>query len=237
YSAMRLREFPATDIRALPNYSILDGSHYLRISPSTLKSWVVGRDYRVQSEEKRSRPLIAPAQDKPTLLLSFVNLVEAHVLDAMRHKHGVPLRRVRSALDYVQRQFGDKHPLITQEFKTDGVHLFIEQLGALIIASKGGQIGLRKVFEQHLERIEHDEKGIALRLFPFTRPSHAEQPKIIVIDPRFSFGRPVIVGSGIPTRAVFERYLAGESSDHLAEDFRRTREEIDEAIRCEASVA
>ncbi len=224
-------------MRALPNYTILEASHYLRIAPTTLRAWVVGRNFPALTGEKHPKPLITPAQDKPTFLLSFINLVEAHVLDAIRHKHGVPVRRMRSAMDYVRRQFEDKHPLITREFKTDGVHLFIEQLGALIIASKGGQVGLREVFEQHLERIEHDEEGIALRLFPFTRPSHAAQPKIIVIDPRFSFGRPVIVGSGIPTRAVFERYLAGESPDHLADDFRRAREEIDEAIRCEAGVA
>ena len=235
---MKFRELPGTDIRALPNYTLLEASHYLRVASSTLKSWIVGRYYPVRSGPARSRPLIIPAQHQPTLLLSFTNLVEAHVLHAIRHKHGVELGRVRRALDYVERKFGEKHPLITQEFKTDGLDLFIEKLGELIAASQDGQVVLlRDFFAQHLERVEHDEAGIARRLFPFTRPSHTDQPRMIVIDPRISSGRPVIAGSGIPTAAIIERYQAGESSEHLARDYRRSVPEIEEAIRCETGRA
>ena len=234
---VRFKDFDANDIRALPNYTVLEASHYLRIPPSTIKSWVTGRDYQVQAGQRRFHRLIRPAQEEPVRLLSFVNLVEAHVLHSIRHIHQVRLRKVRFALDYVERQFGDRHPLATQQFQTDGVDLFIEKLGNLIIASAGGQVALREAFEAHLKRVEHDVHGIAARLFPFTRPSHADQPKIIVIDPRVSFGRPIIAGSGIPTSAIVERYHAGESTDHLAKDYRRSPEEIEEAVRCETSRA
>jgi uncharacterized protein (DUF433 family) len=231
--ALRLRDFDAHDIRALPNYTIAEAAHYLRISISTLNSWVTGRDYPVQGGRRRFHPLIRPAQAEPERLLSFIDLVEAHVLHSIRHIHQVKRRKVRSALDYVERQFGDRHPLATQQFQTDGVDLFIEKLGQLIAASAGGQVALREAFEAHLERVEHDERGIAARLYPFTRPSHVDQPKIVVIDPRVSFGRPIIVGSGIPTSVIVERYHAGEGTDHLARDYRRSPEEIEEAVRCE----
>lgn len=235
---VRLKDFDPSDIRALPNYTVLEASHYLRISPSTLNSWVTGRDYPVQGgQRRRFHRLIRPAQEEPVRLLSFINLVEAHVLHSIRHIHQVKLRKVRFALGYVEREFGDRHPLATQQFQTDGIDLFIEKLGNLIIASAGGQVALREAFEAHLRRIEHDVYGIAARLFPFTRPSHADQPKIIVIDPRISFGRPIIAGSGIPTSAIVERYHAGESAEHLAKDYRRSPEEIEEAVRCETSRA
>lgn len=227
----------ASEVRALPNYTILEASHYLRVPPSTLKSWIRGRDYHVQLGLERFQGLIKPAQREPTILLSFVNLVEVHVLHAIRHVHGVKLRKVRSALGYVMRQFDSQHPLATEQFQTDGIDLFIEKLGNLIVASHEGQIALRSEFESHLKRIEHDTEGIAARLFPFTRPSHVDQPKIIVIDPRISFGRPVISGSGVPTSIILERYLAGESMNHLAEDYRRSLPEIEEAVRCETSLA
>jgi uncharacterized protein (DUF433 family) len=72
--------------------------------------------------------------------------------------------------------------------------------------------------------------------FPFTRaPGHTdEQPRFIVIDPRASFGRPRIDGTGIPTTAIYERYLAGDSPEHLAKDYERDLAEIHEAIRCES---
>ncbi len=234
---VRVKEFDLHDIRALPNYTIAEASHYLRISASTVNSWVTGRDYPVQGGRRRFHPLIRPAQPAPVCLLSFINLVEAHVLHSIRHTHQVKLRKVRFALDYLERQFGDKHPLATQQFQTDGIDLFIEKLGELIIASAGGQVALREAFETHLKRVEHDERGMAARLFPFTRPSHADQPKIVVIDPRVSFGRPIIVGSGVPTSAIVERYHAGESTEHLAKDYRRSPEEIEEAVRCETSRA
>lgn len=225
------------DYRTIPNYTILEASHYLHVSSSTLKSWVLGRDYQVNAGHRRFSRLIEPAQSRPTLLLSFLNLVEAHVLHAIRHQHGVKLRKVRSALNWVERKLDVEHPLATQEFKTDGIELFIEQLGDLVVASQDGQIALREAFENHLQRIEHDAGGLAERLFPFTRPSHADQPRLIVIDPRISFGRPIISTAGIPTAAIIERHNAGESVSHLAHDYRCTSDEIEEAIRCETSRA
>ena len=59
------------------------------------------------------------------------------------------------------------------------------------------------------------------------------EPKVVVIDPRISYGRPVLAGTGIPTAVVAERYKAGESIDELAEDYGRSRKEIEETIRCE----
>jgi len=175
-----------------------------------------------------------PEKEKP--LLSFINLVEVHVLDAIRRKHDVPLKKVRSALDYLQRQFPSAHPLADQRFETDGINLFVEKYGQLINISQAGQLAIRNVLEAHLRRIERDAAGLAVRLFPYTRKRALDEPKFVVIDPYVSFGRPVLVGSGIRTAVVAERYKAGESVDQLAEDYGRKRLEIEEAIRCELEV-
>ncbi|MEE9256893.1 MAG: DUF433 domain-containing protein, partial [bacterium] len=63
-----------------------------------------------------------------------------------------------------------------------------------------------------------------------------DEPKTVVIDPKVSFGRPVLVGTGIPTLVIAERCKAGESIEELAEDYRRSTSEIVEAIRCELQV-
>lgn len=227
---------PHAEIRALPNYTIPEASHYLDISSSTLTSWVVGRSYPTQTGPRRFNPVVAPAQRRPTVLLSFMNIVEAHVLHAIRHHHNVKLPNVRRALRYVQEKLGVPHPLINQQFRTDGVDLFIDSLGEeLVNASEGGQKAFREAFEAHLSRVVYDERKIARRLFLFTRAGHAEdQPRYIVVDPMVSFGRPIIDGSGVPTSAVYERYMAGDDPENLAQDYRRTLPEIYEAIRCES---
>ena len=47
---------------------------------------------------------------------------------------------------------------------------------------------------------------------------------------------PVLVGTGIATAVIAERYKAGESMDDLANDYARERLQIEEAIRCELQV-
>ena len=105
--------------------------------------------------------------------------------------------------------------------------------GQLINVTQSGQIALRELLKAHFHRVEHDASGTAVRLYPFTRKRDLGEPKIVVIDPHVSYGRPVLVGTGIPTAIVAERYKAGESIDELAEDYGRPRNEIEEAIRCE----
>ncbi len=223
------------DPRELPAYRLSEASHYLRMPLATLRSWAVGRHYPTQSGKRFFKPLIK-LPERQALVLSFMNLVEAHVLDAIRREHEIPLVKVRRALDYLQRQFPSKHPLADQRFETDGLDLFVEKYGSLINISREGQLAVRHLLEAHLRRIERDETGLAVRLFPFTRRRELDEPKVVVIDPRVSFGRPVLVGTGIPTSVIAERYKAGESMDQLADDYGRQRLEIEEAIRCELEV-
>ena len=64
-----------------PAYSLTEASRYLSIPPATLRSWVAGRKYPTGSGPKFFRPVIE-LPDDARAGLSFVNLVEAHVLDA-----------------------------------------------------------------------------------------------------------------------------------------------------------
>ena len=68
----------------------------------------------------------------------------------------------------------------------------------------------------HLSRIERDAAGIPVKLYLFTRPPSADAPKVIAINPYVAFGRPVVMGTGIPTAIIAERYKAGESIEDLA---------------------
>ncbi len=219
--------------RELPAYSIAEAAHYLRMPTATLRSWVLGRYYPIDNGRRFFRPVIElPDRKRPQL--SFVNLVEAHVLDAIRRDHEVALKHVRTALSFLARQSPQsKHPLAEQDFVTDGVYLFIDRYGELINISRNGQLAMREVVKAYLERIERDEKGLPTRLFPFTRRRTLDEPRAVVIDPSVSFGRPVLAGTGIPTAVIAERYKAGDSMDDLATDYGRTRLEIEEAVRCE----
>jgi uncharacterized protein (DUF433 family) len=175
--------------------------------------------------------------DDPTKqALSFMNLVEAYILAGIRRQHGVGLPQVRRALDYVQEKCGKDRPLIDQSFQTDGRFLFIEQIERLVNASKGGQLVIPDLLPQ-LQRIERDPAGLPAKLYPCTRAALAcnpeSDPKIVVMNPRVSFGRPSV--GGVATSTIWSRFCAGDSPAHLASDYDLPPEAIEEAIRCEAA--
>jgi len=221
-----------TDPRDIPTYSISDVAKYLRIPSGTIRSWTVGRHYPISNGSNFFKPLIVTKDLKPRLL-SFTNLVEIHVLRAIRKHHKIQLDKVRIALDYIDEQFQVSHPLVRERFRTDGVDLFIERYGSLINASKCGQTDMKDAFNAHLERIEPDDTGLAIKLYPFTRSHEEDNPRIVVIDPRIAFGRLVIADTGIATTILAERYQAGDSIEDLAYDYDCDRLKIEEAIRCE----
>jgi len=104
------------DPRELPLYSVPEAAHYLLIPPATLRSWVKGRYYPVRGGKRFFRPVIELPQ-KDSHLLSFVNLVEAHVLDAIRRQHEIALPKVRRGVDYLRKEFGSRHPLADQKWR------------------------------------------------------------------------------------------------------------------------
>ena len=223
------------DPRELPTYTLSEAAHYelipLANSPF-LGSWAKLSSTRGQ---RFFKPVITLPQKNPAML-SFVNLIEAHVLDAIRRHYKITLPRVRSAVAFLRKEFGSEHPLAEQRIETDGRDLFVRAFNQLIAVSKSGQLAMPELIDAYMQRIEWDQHGFAMRLYPFTRKRELTEPKVIVIDPRVSFGRPVLVGTGIRTIVIAERYKAGESIDELAHDYGRDRLEIEEAIRCELAV-
>ena len=105
--------YEGDDLRELPSYGIAEAAHYLRIPLATLRSWVLGRYYPTEFGRQFFKPIIT-FSDKKHYLLSFMNLVEIHVLDAIRRDHSIPLQKVRTALEYLRSQFHSKYPLAHQ---------------------------------------------------------------------------------------------------------------------------
>lgn len=212
------------EARDVPAYDLAEAAHYLHLPKTTLRNWVFGHQtFRAVIE--------LPYADRS--VLSFVNLVEAHVLSAITRKHRLPLQRVRRAMDYLQSHFTTSHPLATHQFETDGVNLFVRELGRIINVSEQGQVAMRDLVEAHLKRIQWDKSGLPLALYPFVSPDLGIDRRAVMFNPRIQFGRLVIAGSGTPTIEVAQRYKAGESVAELVDDYDRTTLEIEDAIRCE----
>ncbi len=203
----------------LPAYSVAEAAHHIEIPRTSLYTWI----------HPHGKPIILTA-DTTRGLLSFKNLVEIHVLRALREK-GVKLNALRNAATYLRKTFHSEHPFADQEIKTDRHNVIIEELGQIINASRGGQLEIAEVLAPYLQRIERNTQGQAIRLYPKIGKGES---RLITIDPAVQFGRPCITGTAIPTAIIAERFKAGEHLLDLAQDYGRESKEIEEAIRFES---
>jgi uncharacterized protein (DUF433 family) len=208
-----------------PAYGISEAAVYLKIPCTTLRYWL---------GSGKLPPIIQPAAPNP-VRLSFMNLLESHALAAMRNLYNLKLPKVRSALRKISEQVPQPHPLVTQVFLTDRKDLFIERMDKLVnVSAKSAQLNL-DFYRMYLERVETDPKGL-FRFFPFVIEPRSSEPKTIEINPMIGFGKPVIAGTGISTAIIASRFNARESIAALAEEYGRTPQEIEEAIRWERSL-
>jgi uncharacterized protein (DUF433 family) len=162
-------------------------------------------------------------------LLSFSNLVEAHVLRSLRTDHGVSVKALRKALAYAEKTLGIDRLLVRPELRAEAGRLFLDRYGELIELSASGQLAMRRILEEHLKRVEWDSSRFPVRLYPFVFADEPSEVHWIVIDPRIAFGRPVMLRRGVSTSAIAERIDAGETVEDLAADYDLDTSEIERA--------
>jgi len=213
------------DPREIPAYPLIEAARYASVPLSTLRAWI---------GERPDMAAIIELPEDSRGQLSFYNLAEAFVLGGLRRKHKLPLQQLRRDLRTLRDLHRDvHHPLVDLDLATLGRNLFVESSRDVVNVSRG-QVGIHSLLAGVLQRVEKGPQG-ALRLFPITRGNAQTSPRLVVIDPRIQFGRPVITGTGIPTSVIHERWKAGDSVAELAEDYDRSPEEIEEALRYEAA--
>lgn len=216
------------DLRNQPAYTLAEAARYLKLPVATLRSWVAGRPYPNAEGEGRFQPLIHPPEKQPPVL-SFWNLIEAHVLRSLRTDHGVSIKAVPQALAYAERTLKIKRLLLRKELRTDAGKVFLNRYGALIELSASGQLAMRHLLDEHLKRVEWDEWKFPNRLYPFVC-ADTPAPRTIAIDPQFAFGRPVVARAGISTAAITGRIDAREPAVEVAADYDLTLEEVEQAV-------
>jgi uncharacterized protein (DUF433 family) len=132
--------------------------------------------------------------------LGFLDLVELLFIKAFR-EHGISLPIIRRAAREAARRWKTGHPFCVKRFQTDGHTIFAalapEEGEEQLIDLPRSQMAFTSVLNPYLTQIEYDQVlGDATMWWPLGRRKH------VVVDPRRSFGRPIIVPGGIPTDVI-----------------------------------
>lgn len=192
----------------LPNYGIGEAARYAHISPSTVGRW--HKDTTLPQRPSRRK-------------LTYLELIEVAVVSTCRSV-GMKLADIRQARDYLSENFGAEYPFATLQLKTDGVDIFREFAGELLVASKQGQLAWKKVIANRFHEFDY-ERGLVARWHAAGRGS------AVIIDPRIRFGAPIV--EGVPTWLIRERWEHGETPGETAEEFNVPVGEVRDALRFE----
>jgi uncharacterized protein (DUF433 family) len=142
----------------------------------------------------------------------------------------VTVKALRKAIDYAERQLNFDRLLLRPELRTEAGNVFLEKYGQLIELSASGQLAMRKVLEEHLNRVEYDSLRFPKRLYPFLTSIDPAATRKIAIDPTLAFGRPIVLSRAISTSAIAERIDAGEAVDEVAADYELDRSDVEQAV-------
>ena len=108
------------DPRDLAAYGITEAARYVKIPERTLRSWVVGRHYTAHSGRPFFLPLITLPEENPPRL-SFNNLIEAHVLRALRTRHKVSIHAAREAIRFAEERYHITRLFLRPELQSEVV--------------------------------------------------------------------------------------------------------------------
>lgn len=223
-----------TDPRDQPWYTYPEAARATGIPPSTLRAWTVGQQYRRKADRAFFHPVISrPSEADPRL--SFTNLIEAHVLRALRTTHAVNLGYIRDAIELAEKEFGIDRLLIRPELRASAGELFLDRYTELLELSGAAQTVMRVMVGEYLQRVSFDETRLPVEFRPFSRKPTDASRDLISLSPYVGFGRPLIRRLGISTQAIVQRLDAGEAAVEVIRDYGLSEDELEEAILYEAA--
>ena len=220
----------------MPRYYNAEAARLVHISKERVKRWLEGYVYDYADERRRQKPVIRKRSQDPIYPThaSFIDLVDLLFVKQFLDM-GISLQKLRSALKEAKEILGKDH-FAHESFFTDGSNICLmvkDQGEAIRELLSGGQWVISEIIQQMARRIDFDETTkIARRWFP------NEGEGLVVLDPRYSFGRPIIEKKGITTENIFDLYVAeNENLQAVCEWMDLTPKETEAAIRFEKSLA
>jgi len=164
--------------------------------------------------------------------VSFTNLMELRFV-ATFVSAGVKLRDIRKILDEVKETLEHPHPFSTSTvFKTDGKKIVAEiakKNGVSIYDLKTKNFEMLAVVMMSLKNdVTYDPKGDAVSWRP--RPEIAPN---VIVHPHFSFGRPVLKDSRVPTSTLAQSVKVEGSVGFVADIFDVPEKQVREAVKFE----
>src|SRR4051794_34383135 len=206
------RTIPSDDPRiAHPIFTLREAAGYLSVPKSTIHEW---------ARPANRSPLITvfPRQGRQATV-PFVGFAEAYVLSAFR-RAGVPLQRIRPAVEVLRGEIGIEHALASERLFTDGAEVLFDYAEGRdekdildLVVVRTGQHQFSDLVRDYLQRITYGADGWAseVQLPSYTRAR-------VIVNPEVAYGLPIVTSAGARVEDLVDRFLAGDTLSDIADD-------------------
>ena len=193
-------------------YSIPAAARLLGAKPDQLRRWAFGYERRGREYDPTINATLGEIGGEQ--VLTFLDLVELMFIRGLRAS-GQSFPRIHEAHRVLSDLLETEHPFALKRGFSDpaGIYALLERedQGNLLVELKGaGQIAMWPTLQKYLQQLDFNLDDVAERWYPAGRATP------IVVDPRVSFGAPVIEGTRVETSVLADQFQGDESIDELA---------------------
>lgn len=207
-------------------FTVPETAELVGAKPASVRIWVAGKKGRQQPVIDNQLGFV-----NGKVAVSFTNLMELRFV-ARFAKAGVKLREIRSIMDEARDLLEHPHPFAARViFRTDGKRIVAELAKKhgveLVYDLKSHNYEMPTIVMPSLkEDVLFDPKGNMVAWFP-----RKEIAPNVIVHPHFSFGRPVLRQSHIPTETLADAVKAEGSVRTVAHLFEVPEGQVREAVR------
>jgi uncharacterized protein (DUF433 family) len=218
-----------------PIYHKAEAAQIIAVPAQTFRDWAVGyARKRLDGSQVVSAPIVTtldPVRPRG-VSVPFVGLAEAYIVSAFT-KAGVPMRRIRPAVLWLQEHIGLPQALASQRLQTDGAEVLWDFgrmsgdpadqdiVDGLVVVRSGQQV-FRPVVRDYLTRVTYQD-GWTRRI---QLPQYGNTE--VVVDPWLNGGQPTVAGRGIRVTDIMNRLNAREPAEDVAGDYGLSVREVEE---------
>ena len=223
----------------IPMYNPTFAGRLVSLSTGRVKRWLEGYNYtysvgqKNEIKEGHQGPIITRIESDLPNYASFLDLIDLLFVNKFLN-YGISLQRIRKALDEANNILGGHH-FAQRNFFTDGKRIYLQvkdEAEALLELLNNGQWVIEQFIKELSHQIKFDEPtGFAKQWYPFGKNG------LIVLDPKFSFGEPTIVGKGISTSNVYDLYMGEQNKiNKVCSWLSLEEQEVKAAVRFETQL-
>jgi uncharacterized protein (DUF433 family) len=217
-------------------YTVPEATRLSGVSPWRIRRWLRGYEFPTKRGRHRSQPVWS-GQLEPldhSMAVGFLDMLEIRCVNAFLVA-GVGWKTMRLAHKHAQEVLKLSHPFCTNQFKVLGREIILElpqdDTEPQLWEIARNQRVFGNVTRPFLENLAFAQGALPSQWWPLGTDH------LVVLDPRRSFGQPIVSRGGVPTVILRRAVKAAGSVREVAVWYDVDRAEVKDAIAFEEKLA